>query len=308
MSSLEKIKIGLLEFGYDKEDVNGLQVIENLTEYVSLADKLNFSRFWLTEHHNFIARSSWSSPEILIPVLLGITERIKIGMAGVLINYHSPYRVALAYKLLENIYPTRVDLGFANGTPPLNVASLLKQTELAHHPREFHSNVEKISSYYFQEEEVATQEKLIIPPMYGGVPNLFLLGSFLTPDKVEFAVKNKLNFSKSVFHNVASLSNDNEKEFILEYREAYSQRYGVAPEITMALPVICSTNESRLKELMSNSNLTVNSIIGSPQKIYDTLHDYKDRFAINEFILYDKSLDHNNKLATLEHLNKIFAL
>lgn len=137
---MNQITLGLLEFGYHQKNTNSLSVIQDVIDYVVKADELGFSRVWLTEHHNFYRTSPWSNPEMLLPVLLGSTERIRIGMAGILINYHSPYRVALNFKLLANLYPRRVDLGLANGTPPENIGRMLRQKNFRKRPDDYYKD------------------------------------------------------------------------------------------------------------------------------------------------------------------------
>lgn len=305
---MSEIKIGLLEFGYYKRGVNSLSIIEKIMDYVVKADELGFTRFWLTEHHNFYPTSPWSSPEILLPLFLGMTERIKVGMAGVLINYHSPYRVALNFKLLSNLYPGRVDLGFANGTPPENISYMLCQKKFKKRPDSFYKNIKIIHDFYNNEEKIAAKENIIIPPMAGTVPDMFALSSFFSEENTEKAIKYKLNFSKSIFHDVQSLTY--EYDMINRYRENFYSVHHTWPQINIALPVICAkTKRSALKIAKeSGGPLIVNTLLGSPNFIYDKIHEYAEKFQVDEFVLYDKSFDHDIKMNTLETFSELFSL
>ncbi|MEJ7230884.1 LLM class flavin-dependent oxidoreductase, partial [Staphylococcus epidermidis] len=70
------------------------------------------------EHHN-VPAFACSSPELLIMQLLGQTSHIKLGSGGVMLPHYSPDKVAENFRMLENFYPNRVDLGIGNnvGTP-----------------------------------------------------------------------------------------------------------------------------------------------------------------------------------------------
>ena len=65
-------------------------------------------------------------PEILIARVGSMTTRIRLGAGGVMLPNHSPLQVAESYKLLEAIYPGRIDLGIgrAPGTDALTALAL----------------------------------------------------------------------------------------------------------------------------------------------------------------------------------------
>jgi hypothetical protein len=305
---MQKLKLGLIEFGYYKKDLNSLSIIENVMEYLVKAEELGFSRFWITEHHNYIANSAWSSPEILLPIFLGITSKIKIGIAGVLINYHSPYRVALDYKLLSNLYSGRVDLGFANGTPPKNIGRLLKQSNFRKPPNDYFKNIKIINNFFYKENKMALNENIIIPPLSGAVPDMFILSSFFSDFNIEKAVELRLNFSKSLFHDSKSLIFESDR--ISRYKELFFNSYGLLPKINIAVPFICASSKKKaIKIALENeAPLIVNTLLGSPNYILNTLLEYQDKFQVDEFILYDKCSDHRRKLNSLELLSEKFML
>jgi luciferase family oxidoreductase group 1 len=74
------------------------------------ADELGYKRFWVAEHHgsDFLASTA---PEVLAAYLLAATQRIRIGTGGVMLQHYSPFKVAEAFSVLENLAPGRVDLG-----------------------------------------------------------------------------------------------------------------------------------------------------------------------------------------------------
>ena len=85
-----------------------------------VADELGYRRYWLAEQHNMPAVAA-TNPPLLIAMVAGATERIRVGSGGVMLPNHSPLVVAEQFALLEAAHPDRIDLGIgrAPGTDPL---------------------------------------------------------------------------------------------------------------------------------------------------------------------------------------------
>ena len=84
------------------------------------ADRHGYRRYWVAEHHNMPAVAA-TNPPVLIAMLAGATERIRVGSGGVMLPNHAPLVVAEQFALLEAAYPGRIDLGIgrAPGTDPV---------------------------------------------------------------------------------------------------------------------------------------------------------------------------------------------
>jgi len=85
-----------------------------------VADQLGFRRYWLAEHHNMPAVAA-TSPPVLIAMVAGATETMRVGSGGVMLPNHAPLVVAEQFALLEAAHPGRIDLGIgrAPGTDPV---------------------------------------------------------------------------------------------------------------------------------------------------------------------------------------------
>lgn len=90
------------------------------TELARVADRLGYRRFWVAEHHNMPAVAA-TNPPVLIGLLAGATERIRLGSGGVMLPNHAPLVVAEQFALLEAAFPGRIDLGIgrAPGSDPV---------------------------------------------------------------------------------------------------------------------------------------------------------------------------------------------
>lgn len=73
-------------------------------------EQLGYHRIWFAEHHGGQMVSS-SAPELMIAAAAARTERIRVGSGGMMLPNHTPLHVAEQFKVLEALYPRRVDLG-----------------------------------------------------------------------------------------------------------------------------------------------------------------------------------------------------
>jgi luciferase family oxidoreductase group 1 len=104
------------------------QALRNSLDLGRLADGLGFTRYWVAEHHNMPAIAS-SAPEIIIGQIAAATERIRVGSGGVMLPNHAPLMVAERFKVLEALFPGRIDLGLgrAPGTDPATSYALRRR-------------------------------------------------------------------------------------------------------------------------------------------------------------------------------------
>ena len=79
-------------------------------ELAQLCDRLGYHRYWLAEHHSSQALAG-STPEVLIARVASLTERMKIGSGGVMLPHYSSFKVAENFRMLETLFPGRIDVG-----------------------------------------------------------------------------------------------------------------------------------------------------------------------------------------------------
>jgi luciferase family oxidoreductase group 1 len=70
-----------------------------------------------------------SAPEIMIGQIAAATEHIRVGSGGVMLPNHAPLMVAERFKVLEALFPGRIDLGLgrAPGTDPVTSYALRRR-------------------------------------------------------------------------------------------------------------------------------------------------------------------------------------
>ena len=108
------------------------QALRNTLDLARLADSLGFTRYWIAEHHNMPMIAS-SAPEIMIGQVAAATSRIRVGSGGVMLPNHAPLMVAERFKVLEALYPGRIDLGLgrAPGTDPATSYALRRRQSVS---------------------------------------------------------------------------------------------------------------------------------------------------------------------------------
>jgi luciferase family oxidoreductase group 1 len=107
------------------EGGTSVAALQAAAELAQAVDRFGYTRLWYAEHHNMPGIAT-TIPEILIAHVGSMTTRIRLGAGGVMLPNHSPLQVAESYKLLEAIYPGRIDLGIgrAPGTDALTALAL----------------------------------------------------------------------------------------------------------------------------------------------------------------------------------------
>jgi len=86
------------------------EAIANTLRLAEAADRLGYTRYWVAEHHSH-GTFAGSAPEILVGRLAAGTKGIRVGTGGVMLSHYSPFKVAESFRVLEALYPGRIDLG-----------------------------------------------------------------------------------------------------------------------------------------------------------------------------------------------------
>src|SRR6202048_1723318 len=106
--------------------------LRNSLDLSRLADRLGYTRYWVAEHHNLPSIAS-SAPDIMIGQIAAATQRMRVGSGGVMLPNHAPLMVAERFKVLEALFPGRIDLGLgrAPGTDPVTSYALRRRQNAA---------------------------------------------------------------------------------------------------------------------------------------------------------------------------------
>ncbi|MEH2126766.1 MsnO8 family LLM class oxidoreductase [Nostoc sp.] len=278
----EKLSLGVLDF------------CDSITTTIRLAPRIEafgYSRYWLAEHHG----DGLASPELLIPILAGLTKRIRVGMAGVLLSFYSPLKVADNFKLLELLFPQRIDLGIGRG----GADQLTTQALLDGRTREldldlYKEKIEYLIDYLHGNSQVRTT------PAISTYPEVWVLGTGL--NSMHVAAHKGLAYSHSLFHRGCL----DDPSILKEYRETF-QPHGekvLTPRCNIAVAGICADTEARAYELQQQhaNNFVMLNIVGTANQCKEKLLALQERYDVNEIIFFDVCREFNDRLRSYELL------
>ena len=124
------VPLSILDLSPVAAGSSGAVSLRNSLDLARLADRLGFTRYWVAEHHNLPSIAS-SAPDIMIGQIAAATERIRVGSGGIMLPNHAPLMVAERFKVLEALFPGRIDLGLgrAPGTDPVTSYALRRRQD-----------------------------------------------------------------------------------------------------------------------------------------------------------------------------------
>jgi luciferase family oxidoreductase group 1 len=225
-------------------------------------DRLGYRRVWYAEHHNMPAIAS-TTPSTLIALAAQRTRSIRVGSGGVMLPNHPPLQVAETFKLLESIYPGRIDLGIgrAPGTDQVTALALRRSRE-ALLANDFPDQLEELRDFGAGLQRSHPFVGVTAYPEEVPLPPIWLLGS--SDFSAKLAAKLGLGFAFA-----AHFSPDRPDVPMLAYRrefvasEALEQPYAI-----LAVSVICAETEAEAERLASSMQLSwVRLRSGRPTKI-----------------------------------------
>ncbi len=109
------MKTGLF-CNYENHHQDARRAIEEQVALVRHAESLDFEEAWVTEHH-FNDFSVSPSTLVLMAHLAGVTDKIRLGSAALLLAFHNPIIIAESIATLDNLCNGRLSFGIAKGGP-----------------------------------------------------------------------------------------------------------------------------------------------------------------------------------------------
>ena len=228
---------------------SGPIALRNSLDLGALADKLGYTRYWVAEHHNLPSIAS-SAPEIMIGQIAALTKSIRVGSGGVMLPNHAPLMVAERFKILEGLFPGRIDLGLgrAPGTDQITSIALRRRPEV----RDADDFLERFQELLAFEQRLFPEShpfrKVNAMPADVPLPPLYLLGS--SDYSAQLAAMIGVSFSFA--HHFAS---HDAVASMLAYREKFKPGALAKPHAILATAVICADTDAEAERLASTVDL-----------------------------------------------------
>jgi luciferase family oxidoreductase group 1 len=235
---------------------DGGTATDALHETIALAmatEALGYRRFWVAEHHN-LGNFAGTSPEILIGQIAARTRTIRVGSGGVMLTHYSALKVAENFRVLQALYPGRIDLGIgrAPGSDALTAAALA-YPGMARDVRHFPQQVVDVLAYLSDTLERSHPFSGIHagPGQPAGMPEVWLLGSYV--ESAHMAAKLGLPFSYAHFFGNGA---ENGPLIVESYRRHFQpSAYLAEPLVNVGVHVLCAETEEEALRLASSRNL-----------------------------------------------------
>lgn len=153
------------------DDIN--KTFQKSVKSAQHAEKLGFTRYWFSEHHNFPNVAS-AATSILIGHIASQTKTLRVGSGGIMLPNHSTLSVAEQFGTLDGLYPSRIDMGLgrAPGTDMLTASALRGNNFNPNYNFEFH--IRELQKYMSNENSEA---KVRAIPGEGADVPIYILGS-----------------------------------------------------------------------------------------------------------------------------------
>lgn len=274
-----------------------LDLLEDLSMTLDLApavEQLGYHRYWIAEH------PPQPSPQLVAALVAGITDRLRVGTAGILFPYYSPAKAAYDFQLLEAVYAGRIDAGISsskgNDNPELAL-DLLDGRPAVADPARYPQRVSRFIHYLRQ--RVTGDEAQVPESAWSGAhytpPQIWVHGN--GAGSAACAAQHGLSLSVSLAHpNSANLLTQ-----VAQYRACF-QASANQPQPRLALTVagICAASSARAQHLTAESHLkdVVQNIVGTPDHWLAELTRLAALYQPDDIIILDLCNDYADHLAS----------
>ena len=314
-------------------NTNADQAIRETKDLAKYCDSLGLNRFWLAEHHGSNSFAG-CSPEILIPSLAAQTESIRVGSGGVMLMHYSPYKVAENFRLLESLFPNRIDLGLgrAPGSDAYQAGALAYGSKTTG-PEFFATKMNDLKSFLEgSPSSTKSFESVNVTPGLGEIPEVWLLVSsrqgaeyaahfglpmslayFIDPSCADLADLYRDNFQPSVFADrpkvsigVFSVCADTDKEAEELSMSAAVWRHNSQKGNFGPFPTFEEAKDSISGDLVkTNDNKT---FVGSPQTVRQKLQPILDKVNPEELKIITICEPFSSRVRSYDLINQSFSV
>lgn len=267
---MQSLKLSILDQSIVRKGGTARQALDETIAIAKLAEELGYSRFWVSEHHNSTLIAG-SAPEVLMVKLADATHHIRIGSGGIMLPNHSALKVAENFRMLETLFPGRIDLGIGRAPGGDRITASLLNPANDFREEGYLTQLEHLRAYF--RDNAATQYGPVLAvPQTDTVPPQWILSS--SGGSASIAAKYGLGLAIAKFINGFASS-----EMVDVYRKQFkpSDLFPQPREI-LAVSVLCAETEERAMQLRKLSDfffLRFERGVIEPICSYDEIRDYE---------------------------------
>ena len=244
------IPLSVLDLSVVTTGTRPAAALRNSIDLARHVDALGYVRYWLAEHHNLPSVAS-PAPDLMIGQIAAVTRRIRVGSGGVMLPNHAPLMVAERFKMLEALFPGRIDLGLgrAPGTDGATAYALRSRLD----QREGDDFLERLHELTLWETRDFPPDhpfnKVVAMPDDSPLPPIWLLGS--SDYSSELAAMVGMGFAFA--HHFASYD---AVEALTHYRARFKPSgWRSTPHAILAVAVVVADTDAEAERLASSMDL-----------------------------------------------------
>src|SRR5215471_12738185 len=213
-------------------------------------DELGYVRYWLAEHHNLASLAS-PAPDVMIGQIAAVTKTIRVGSGGVMLPNHAPLVVAERFKMLEALFPGRIDLGLGRSPVIHGATAYALRSRLDR--REGDDFLERLHELTLWETRDFPQghpyNNVVAMPDDTPLPPIWLLGS--SDYSSELAAQVGMGFAFA--HHFAM---HDAIDAMVNYRNHFKPSgWRTAPHAILAVAVVTAETDAEAEALASSMDL-----------------------------------------------------
>ncbi len=244
--------LSVLDLSFVTSTTSGAQALRNSIDLARRADELGYTRYWVAEHHNLPSIAS-SAPDIMIGQIAAVTKNLRVGSGGVMLPNHAPLVVAERFKVLEALFPGRIDLGLgrAPGTDPVTSYALRRRQDI----KEDDDFLERFQELLLLESRGFPDNhpfhKVRAMPADVRLPPIWLLGSSDYSAELAAAIGSGFSFA----HHFASYD---AAAAMTSYRAHFTPSHFLQkPYAILATAVVCADTDEEAERLAATVDLNI---------------------------------------------------
>lgn len=248
--SRDPLPLGVLDLSPVPSGRSGADALRNTLDLAVAAEGWGYGRYWLAEHHNTPGMAS-SAPEVMIGQVAAATRRMRVGAGGVMLPNHSALRVAETFRVLEALYPGRIDLGIGRAPGADGVtAAALRRTDGAVAPEDFPGQMYELLGYAGEGFPAGHPFASVhAEPRDVPLPPIWMLASSGYGARAAATLGVGLAFARYLNPRHAA-------QITRAYRDEFAPSAALdRPRLILAVSVICAESSERADELVMSGAL-----------------------------------------------------
>jgi len=243
--------LSVLDLSFVSAEATPAQALHDTLALARHVDGLGYRRYWLAEHHALPNVAS-PAPEIMIGQIAAATRNLRVGSGGIMLPNHAPLMVAERFRVLEALFPGRIDLGLgrAPGTDGLTARALRRREA----PGEGGGDdfLDRLQELLFWDggfPEGHPFARIEASPADVPLPPIFLLGSSDYSARLAGEIGCGFGFAQHFSGMPAEPP-------MLDYRRGFRPtRLGTKPHAILAVAAICAPTDAEAERLAASARL-----------------------------------------------------